>query len=222
MARALSWGGGKIRSRGEPKPNQEGRAKPARPSSRFYMPKASAPKLHQRNGGKTNGILYAARQTPSAAGSEVRGSALQPASARKPSGHKQWPKGFGPISSEPAPSHRPWASASGATPQRTCIERGRCPARTRTRMQPRTSAPDAEASVSTSLPTRSLPKEDLNIPRQPVDRRRGSQPRYGDLGCPRLGCDPSQIEFRLRQGGNASRARSLSYVTQRYPFRLPG
>ncbi len=28
-------------------------------------------------------------------------------------------RGLGPISSEPAPSHRPWASVAGATPRRT-------------------------------------------------------------------------------------------------------
>ena len=45
------------------------------------------------------------------------------------------------------------------------------PMRARTRIATKASAPDAEASVSTSLPTRSLPKEDLGIPRRPVDRR---------------------------------------------------
>lgn len=47
------------------------------------------------------------------------------------------------------------------------------------------------------------------------------QPRSGDPGCPRLGRDPSQIGFRLRQTGKPLRSRSLPYVTQRSPFRLP-
>ena len=51
---------------------------------------------------------------------------------------------------------------------------------------------------------------------------RADQLRISDLGYPRAGRDPSQIDFRLRQGGNAPRVRLLSYVTQRSPFRLPG
>jgi len=77
-------------------------------------------------------------------------------------------------------------------------------------------------------------------PRSPQACQRGASPRtilvsLGGLltavcgtnsasaifGYPRLGRDPSQIDFSLRQGGNAPRAWLLSYVTQRSPFRLP-
>lgn len=49
-----------------------------------------------------------------------------------------------------------------------CMEPGH--GRAPTRFATQASAPDAEASVSTSLPTRSLPKENLVLPRRPVDR----------------------------------------------------
>jgi hypothetical protein len=92
-----------------------------------------------------------------------------------------------------------------------------------TRIATKASAPDAEASVSTSLPTRSLPKENLVLPRRPVDHcSRNLLHRTAIFGYPRSGRDPSQIDFSLRQGGNAPHAWLLSYVTQRSPFRLPG
>jgi hypothetical protein len=140
--------------------------------------------------------------------------------ARKPFGTVEVTEGLQPISSEPAPSHRPWASAPGATPKRTTV-RYAARRRTRTRTATEVSAPDAEASVSTRLPTRSLPKEDLGIPRRPVDHRCGANPAAAILDVPARGCDPAQIDFRLRQGGKALRVRLLSYVTQRSPFRLP-
>jgi hypothetical protein len=162
---------------------------------RVPMPKASAPKLHQRNG-------------DSEAPMQASPSALLVT------------EGLQPISSEPAPSHRPWASAPGATLKRTSVEHS-ISRRTRTELQPRS-------------PLR------MQRPRSPQACQRGasprrilvslgglliavrSQPRRSDLGCPRLGRDPSQIGFILRQGGKAWRVRLLSYVTQRPHFRLPG
>jgi hypothetical protein len=48
----------------------------------------------------------------------------------------------------------------------------------------------AGAPVSTSPPTRSLPKEDLGIPRRPVDRRCGANPAPAILDVPTLGATP--------------------------------
>ena len=133
------------------------------------MPKASAPKLHQRNGGSGRLVRLGAN-------------------AKKPSGPNGSPEGFQPISSEPAPSPRPWASAPGATPQRTSVEHDR--RRARTRFATEAPAPDARASVSTSLLSRSLPKEDLGIPRRPVDRRCGANPASPILDVPAWGAIP--------------------------------
>ena len=52
------------------------------------------------------------------------------------------------------------------------------------------SAPDAEASVSTSLLARSLPKEDLGIPRRHVDRSCGPTPHQRSWISPRGGATP--------------------------------
>jgi hypothetical protein len=110
------------------------------------------------------------------------------ANAKKPSGPNGSPEGFQPISSEPAPSPRPWASAPGATPQRTSVEH--CRRRARTRIATEAPAPDARASVSTSLLSRSLPKEDLGIPRRPVDRRCGAHAAPAILDVPAWGATP--------------------------------
>jgi hypothetical protein len=109
--------------------------------------------------------------------------------ARKPFGTAGVTEGLQPISSEPAPSHRPWASVPGATPKRTGREYSvRRPTRTRTATE--VSAPDAEASVSSKPATRSLPKEDLDIPRRPVDRRCGADPATAILDVPAWGATP--------------------------------
>jgi hypothetical protein len=78
---------------------------------------------------------------------------------------------------------------SGRDPKRTSVEHGTkhsCPNQIATEA----SAPDAEASVSTSLPTRSLPKEDLGIPRRPVDRRCGAKSAPAILDVPAWGATP--------------------------------
>ncbi len=99
------------------------------------MPKASAPKLHQRN--VALGIQ-----------------------SEKALRHRWVTEGLQPISSEPAPSHRPWASVPGATPKRTGVEHD-ISRRTRTRIATEVSAPDAEASVSTSVPRGASPRRIL-------------------------------------------------------------
>ena len=136
MARVFRWGGKRAGARNEPKPNKEGRATAARPSSRSLSPKASAPKHHQRNGAKTGWHLQRKRK-----------EALRPLLGRRASQ---------PISSEPAPSHRPWASAPGATPQRTISEHG-------------DAVPDPELQPRPPLRTRR--------PRSPQACQRGASPR---------------------------------------------
>ena len=74
--------------------------------------------------------------------------------------HRWGTEGPQPISSEPTPSHRPWASVPGATPKRTSIEHG-ISRPTRTRIATEASTPDAEASVSTSLPRGASPRRIL-------------------------------------------------------------
>ena len=147
---------------------------------RVSMPKASARELHQRNG---NG------------GEPVGAGCVQgrPGQSAEPSGHPRRPEGTEPISSEPAPSHRPWASAAGATRPRTTGEHGNCRARRETATE--AAAPDAAAPASTSLPTRSLPREDLGNPRRPVDRYGGGCPAQRSWMSP-LGARPLADRFQ--------------------------
>ena len=128
-------------------------------------------------------------------------------------------EGLQPISSEPAPSHRPWASAPGATPKRTSVEHG-ISRRTRTRMQPRPRSGRRGLGLQQAC-HEEPPQGGSWYPSAACRPPLRSQLRRGDLGCPRLGRDPSQIGFRLRQGRKAWRVRLLFYVTQRPPFRLP-
>lgn len=100
------------------------------------MPKASAPKLHQRNGA----LEIQKQESPSA-----------------PLGVTEGPQ---PISSEPAPSHRPWASVPGATPKRTSVGHG-FSRHTRTRIATEVSAPDAEDLGLTSPPRGASPRRIL-------------------------------------------------------------
>ena len=86
------------------KRNKEGRAKTARPTSRLLCPRPPLGSFTKEMG----------RPVVDESG----------AKQEKPSGRGMQPKGFQPISSEPTPSHRPWASATGATPQRTIDGRG--------------------------------------------------------------------------------------------------
>jgi len=144
--------------------NKESRAKAARLSSRFLCPR---PPL--RSFTKEMGLLKY--------------------KARKPFGAVGVTEGLQPISSEPAPSHRPWASVPGATPKRTSMERG-VSRRARTRTATETSTPDAEASVSSKPATRSLPKEDLGIPRRLDDRRCGANSAAPILDIPAWGATP--------------------------------
>ena len=151
------------------------------------MPKTSAPKLHQRNGARSKTFLMLPakrlRQRAVRCGAPPCGPQNQEALRSS-----QWPEGFEPISLEPAPSHRPWASAAGATPPRTGVAHGRCRARTRTATQ--AAAPDAAAPVSTSPPTRSLPWEDLGIPRRLVEHRCGANSTAAILDVPAWGATP--------------------------------
>ncbi len=110
------------------------------------------------------------------------------ANLRKPSGHNGWPKGLKPISSEPAPSHRPWASAAGATPLRTVVEHGR--AMLEPELQPRSPLRTQKTSASTKPATRSLPKEGLGIPRRLADRHCGANPTAAVLDVPAWGATP--------------------------------
>jgi hypothetical protein len=147
--------------------NKESRAKAARLSSRFICPR---PPL--RNFTKEMGLFEVQRQE-----------------SKKALRHRWVTEGLQPISSEPAPSHRPWASVPGATPKRTSVEHGiSCP--TRTRIATEASAPDAETPVSSKPATRSLPNEDLGIPRQLVDRRCGANPAAAILDVPAWGATP--------------------------------
>jgi len=78
------------------KTKKESRANRARRLSRSRIPKASAPRLHQKN------HLRPEKQNPL---------------SHKPS-FGSCPEGFAmPISSEPAPSHRPWVSSYRARPR---------------------------------------------------------------------------------------------------------
>ena len=63
MVRACSWAKERARLGGElePKPHEERPGKSSPAVFAFYMPKASAPKLHQRNGGKATAFWNAAR-----------------------------------------------------------------------------------------------------------------------------------------------------------------
>jgi hypothetical protein len=184
--------------------NKEGRAKRARPSSRFLCPRPLLGKPHQRNGtiqssGQRNSaLLYGFREF-------------------RPSGHSRVAEGlradfFGASSV---------ASALG-------IRHGRDPAAERCgstagpvlepELQPRPLLRIQRPRPPASPPTRSLPQEDLGIPRRLVDLLQRSQFRHSNLGCPRSGRDPSWIVFRLAKGENAPRARLLFLMTQRNPF----
>jgi len=107
----------------------------------------------------------------------------------KPFGTVGATEGLQPISSEPAPSHRPWASVPGATPRRTSVGHGSSH-RTRTIMTTEVSAPDAENLGLHRPATRSLPKEDLGIPRRPVDRRLRTNSAAAILDVPAWGATP--------------------------------
>jgi hypothetical protein len=80
------------------KAKKESRANIARRLSRSMIPKASAPRLHQKN-----------RLVP---------KSKTPCPISQSSAHAQRVS-FMPISSEPAPSHRPWESSYRARPRYT-------------------------------------------------------------------------------------------------------
>jgi hypothetical protein len=166
---------------------EEGRAKAARPSSRCLCPR---PPL----GSFTKEMRRIDRKIQAA----PPGEALRPG----------WMAGgrgadfFGASSV---------ASALG-------IRRGRDPAGDNGE---RGRAPRLEANLQPRPPLR------MRRPRPPQVRKRGlpsenssalgsdfstaaAKPRHRSLGCPRLGCDPSQIDFRLRQGEKDSRVWLLS------------
>ena len=86
------------------KRNKEGRAKAARPTSRLLCPRPPLGSFTKEMGRPVVDESCASRRA---------------AKQETPSGRGKQPKGFQPISSEPTPSHRPWASAPGATPKRT-------------------------------------------------------------------------------------------------------
>jgi hypothetical protein len=168
MVRAFGWGRVRPRRPGEPKPNTEDRATAARPTSRFLCPR---PPL--RSFTKEMGQDLKAR------------SAKAP---KQPFGHRGCSKGCEPISSEPAPSHRPWASAAGATPQRTDAEHGR--AVLEPELQPRSPLRTQKTSASTKPATRSLTKEELGTPRRLADRCCEANSAATVLDVPAWGATP--------------------------------
>ena len=144
--------------------NKECRAKAARPSSRFLYPRPPLRSFTKEMG-------------------------LWKYKARKPFGTVGVTEGLQPISSEPAPSHRPWASVPGRDPERTSVEHDNqspypnqnCNRGLRSRCR----------GLGLHKPaTRSLPKEDLGIPRQPVDRCCRANPAAAILDVPAWGATP--------------------------------
>ena len=203
MARVLSWGGERKRRTNEGKRNQEGRAKTARPTSRLLCPRPPLGSFTKEMGRPVVDESCASRRA---------------ANQEKPSGRGKRPKGFQPISSEPTPSHRPWASAPGATPKRTNDGRGclPCPEPEQQRRPPfRIRRPQSPSSYPTRSPTKRI-LVSLGCWSPPLWIRL----RRGASGCPRLRRDLSQIVFRLQQGGKAPCVRLHFYVTQRDHFRL--
>jgi len=71
-------------------------------------------------------------------------------------------------------------------------------------------APDTGASASTSLPSRSLPKEDLGIPRRPVDRLAEPTPLQRSWMSP-LGARPLADRFQTTTRRKSS-ARSVTFL----------
>jgi hypothetical protein len=116
--------------------NKESRAKAARLSSRFICPRPPLRSFTKEMG------------------------ALEEPIQEKPFGTVGATEGLQPISSEPAPSHRPWASVPGATLKRTSVGHGSS-RRTRTIIATEVSTPDAETPVSTSLPRGPSPRRIL-------------------------------------------------------------
>ena len=159
----------------------------------FPMPKASAPKLHQRNGGF-----------------EVRSKKA----LRRRWGHRRAAADFFGASSV--------ASAlgirSGRDPE-TDKRRARS-SHARTGIAAEVSAPDAEDLGLHQVRNEEPPQGGTWYSSAACRPLLRSEPRRRDPGCPRSGRDPLRIGFRLRQGGKAPRVRLLSYVTQRSPFRL--
>lgn len=151
-------------ARHEPKPHKESRATAARLSSRFICPR---PPLRSFTKEMGVGRTY----------------------TRKALRHRWATEGLQPISSEPAPAHRPWAPVPGATLKRTSVGHGSSH-RTRTIITTEVSAPDAENLGLRRPATRSLPKEDLGIPRRPVDRRLRTNSAAAILDVPAWGATP--------------------------------
>jgi hypothetical protein len=181
------------------KPNKEGRAKAARPTSRLLCPRpplgSSTKEMDGRAGVEVDGRPTRARP-PSPDGDGGRradffgansvASALGIRHGRDPAADKRW---------------------------------ARLPATPELELQRRPPFRDPEAPVSTKLSTRSPTRRILvSLGRLLPSLRKLL--RSDRLGCPCLRRDLSQIDFRLRQGGNASRVRLLFYVTQRDDFRL--
>jgi len=166
------------------------------------MPQASAPKFHQRNGGIVQN-QNAKPNLPCLPGDSPSATASDRRAASRFLGSQLRRIGLGhPPQARPR-SGQAWSTAA---------------TRARTRSATEAAAPDATASASTRPPTRSLPREDLGIPRRPVDRCDWCNSNRSDLGYPHLGRDPLRIVFRLREGGTAPRVRLLFYVTQRSRF----
>jgi hypothetical protein len=164
--------------------NKESRAKAARLSSRFLCPR---PPL--RSFTKEMGLLKY--------------------EARKPFGAVGVTEGLQPISSEPAPSHRPWASVPGATPKRTSVEHG-ISRRTRTRIATEVSAPDAEASASTSLPRGASPRRILVSLGSPLTAVAEPTPPQRSWMSP-LGVRPLADRFQTTTR-RKSRSRSVTFL----------
>jgi len=179
--------------------NQIRKAGPKRPGQlRVFMPKASAQGVSPKKWAAWKGCGLSSFQ---------RDDALQRFLSME---------GVEPISPEPTPSHRPWASATGATPRQTTDGRGcqprpnwNCNGGLRSGIR----RPQSPSSIVRGAPQGGswYPSAACRSPLRMLLRR-------GRLGYPRLRCDLLRIGFRLRQGGIASRVRLLSYVTQRDHF----
>ena len=131
------------------KRNKEGRAKAARPTSRLLCPRPPLGSFTKEMGQPVV---------------DESGASRCAIMQEKPFGRSKQPKGFKPISSEPTPSHRPKASAPGATPKRTSDGRG-CQPCPKPEQQPRPPFRIRRPQSPPSYPTRSPHKEDLSIPR---------------------------------------------------------
>ena len=186
------------------KRNQEGRAKTARPTSRFLCPRPPLGSFTKEMGRPVVDDRCASRCA---------------AKREKPSRRGKRPKGFQPIFLRSQLRRIGLGHPLQARP-RNGLAMGAVASRARNLNSNRGLRSGSEGPSLHQAIQRGAPTRRISVSLGCLSPSHWIRLRHDASGCPRLRRDLSQIVFRLRQGGNALCLRLHFYVTQRDHFRL--